>query len=326
MILVLDRKGSILRHKAGVLYIERQNQKVQSVPVNQLEQVVVYGNALVETSVWLALADAAVPVAMLALRGAPKVAMLGSGLATQLPLRKRQHRLAEDPEARLQMAKWFLNRKFASYKVVLNTFTNLYDRDKNDSEEFKTIVSQAESQLKAANSINSAMGIEGRVSQAWFALLARHLPYKWKFSGRNRRPPRDPINGLLSLGYTLLLSEVRQGILIAGFDPSLGFLHQDYPGRESLALDFMEVFRTGVDNFVLKWINETKLDSTSFFYRKDTGCRLSKKARPMFFSSWATYRENWPRLWDEEDRYGPLRELINGQTAQARQYMKLLEK
>ncbi len=326
MILVLDRRGSLLKHKAGVLYIERKGEKVQSVPVNQLDQVVIYGNALVETSVWLALAEAAVPAVMLTLRGKPKVAMLGSGLATQLPLRKQQHRLAVDPDAQLMMAKWFLSRKFASYNLVLGTFTSLYDKNEADSKEFRNIVVQAESQLRYATSINSAMGIEGRVSQAWFALLARHLPHKWKFSGRNRRPPRDPINGLLSLGYTLLLSEVRQGILIAGFDPSLGFLHQDYPGRESLALDFMEIFRTGVDNFVIKWINETKLDSTSFFYRKDSGCRLSKKARPMFFSSWATYRENWPRLGFEEYRCGPLREIINGQTAQARQYMKLLEK
>lgn len=128
----------------------------------------------------------------------------------------------------------------------------------------------------------------------------------------------------------MLLSEVRQAMLISGFDPSLGFLHQDYPGRESLALDFTEIFRAGVDNFVLKWINETELDGSSFFYRKAAGCRMSKATRPLFFNAWTGYRESWPRPgWNvkkgKNNQDGQLRELINGQVARARRYMKTLE-
>ncbi|RUM40511.1 MAG: hypothetical protein DSY80_10115 [Desulfocapsa sp.] len=125
----------------------------------------------------------------------------------------------------------------------------------------------------------------------------------------------------------MLLSEVRHAMLIEGFDPSLGFLHQDYPGREALALDFMEIFRTGVDEFVFRWLADTPLDASSFFYRKNDGCRLSKAIRPHFYQAWAQHREAWPRYnrCGEPEHRLPIRELLLGQTASAHQYMKELE-
>lgn len=171
------------------------------------------------------------------------------------------------------------------------------------------------------------MGLEGRLAHCWFELLTTALPAHLRFKGRNRRPPRDPVNSLLSLGYTMLLSEVRQAILIEGFDPSLGFLHQDYPGREALALDFMEIFRTGVDLFALRLIKESAFDDTSFFYRKIDGCRLSKSTRPLFFQAWAQHKEAWP-IFDsagEDDQCRPIRELLLGQTARARKHMERQE-
>jgi CRISPR-associated protein Cas1 len=128
----------------------------------------------------------------------------------------------------------------------------------------------------------------------------------------------------------MLLSEVTRCVQLAGLDPSLGFLHQDYPGRESCALDFTDIFRSGVDSFVLAWLHSGQIDMDGFYYRKKTGCRLSKAARPLFYKSWAYYREAWPRperVMNEnaEVRFGSLREIVNGQVAKARKYMKLLE-
>jgi CRISP-associated protein Cas1 len=330
MIFVIDRHESTLRYQGGCLLLQRKGKKDRQVPIRPLEQVVVYGNALVEAAVFRVLGEAGVPVVMLATRGKQQAAILGGGLATQLPLRRLQHRLADNPVTSLALAKWFVSRKAKSYDLVLTGLGQLHEDGQEDRDEFKQLRDRSDEKIQIASSFASIMGFEGQLAHAWFALLAKHLPYKWKFVGRNRRPPRDPVNALLSLGYTLLLSEVRRGMQLSGFDPSLGFLHRDYPGRESLALDFAEIFRSGVDNFVLHWLHSGEVNSNGFYYREKEGCRLSKAARPLFFQSWAQYREHWPRplgpmAENSTVHFGSLREMINGQVAQAREYMKILE-
>jgi len=327
MICVIDRKETTVEYRAGCLYLRKKGKKVQPIPINQLDQLVVYGNPLVQTAVWRNLAAAAVPVIMLSVRGKPQCAMLGSGLAVRLPLRRMQHRLADHAQARVEMARWFVSRKFRGYCLPLAFLSEAYRLSRTVEETFCSQRERAGHQLQMAVSVGEIMGIEGKLAHNWFELLTEVLPEDLRFKGRNRRPPRDPVNSLLSLGYTLLLSEVRRTILTEGFDPSLGFLHQDYPGRETLALDFMEIFRTGVDLFVLQWIRATSLDSASFYYRKSDGCRLSKRTRPLFYQAWAGQKEEWPRFtaFGDESEPRPLRELLVGQTARAREFMEQLE-
>ncbi len=327
MICVIDRKGTSLEYRSGCLVVRQKGKKSSTIPINQLEQVVVYGNPLVQTAVWRNLADASIPVVMLSSRGREQAAMLGSGLAVRLPLRRLQHRLADNPEAEVAMARWFIQRKFQSYTLALVALKAGFKPDHSAIENFLERRERAELLLSKADSVAGIMGREGSLANDWFKLLTAALPAHLRFSGRNRRPPQDPVNSLLSLGYTLLLSEVRQTILMEGLDPSLGFLHQDYPGRESLALDFMEIFRTGVDDFVLRWITSSSLDSSSFFYRKENGCRLSKSIRPLYFQAWAEQREAWPRFdsTGERGQRRPIRELLLGQTARARKRLTKLE-
>lgn len=328
MICVIDRKNTALRFRAGCLQLYRKKKMIRSLPLAQLDQVVVYGNPTAETSVWLNLAEAGVPVVLLSARGTQKSAMLGSTLAVRLPLRRMQHRLADRDPACRAMAAWFIGKKIASYQVPLAVLTRDYRLNSATFRDFTAKLNHAAHRLDNAATVSEVMGVEGSLAQAWFKLLAGILPARYRFTGRNRRPPRDPVNSLLSLAYTMLFSEIRQGLLVEGFDTSLGFLHQEYPGREALALDFQEIFRTGVDAFVLSWLAHTHLDKTSFYYRQEEGCRLAKATRPLFYQAWALFREEWPRPGKEQmDHHGHIRELVAGQTAEARNYMAdLLEK
>ncbi len=327
MICIIDHKNTVVEYKSSCLYIARGRGKKVSIPITQLEQVIVYGNPLVQTSVWRNLAAASIPVTMISARGKPQVAMLGSTLAVRLPLRRMQHRLADNSSAATDMAKWFIRRKIKSYSLSLAALAVRFNVKELAENNFLTCCSISKQQLEEVQNVGQVMGIEGRLANNWFSLLYLSLPEQLNFKGRNRRPPLDPVNSLLSLAYTMLLSEIRQALLSEGFDPSLGFLHQDYPGRESLSLDFMEIFRSGVDELVLRWLAETSLDESSFFYRKKDGCRLSKAMRPLFFQAWAEQRESWPRFDSrgEAENRAPLRELILGQLASARHYMKRLE-
>ena len=167
------------------------------------------------------------------------------------------------------------------------------------------------------------MGIEGQVSRAWFQGLAACLPAEWQFAGRNRRPPRDPLNALLSLGYTLALADIRQMILVEGMDPAFGFLHQPYPGRDSLALDLLEIFRGAVDVFALKMMDV--LEPGQFYYHQEQGCRLTKESRPIFYQEWADYRRGWPRPLSNDKAvpdFVPLREQVRGQLYELRRLME----
>lgn len=327
MICVIDQKQTRIQYRAGCLLLRHKGEKVRSLPISQLEQVVVYGNPVADTAVWRNLADAAVPVVMLAVHGPPQAAMLGSGLAVRLPLRRMQHRLADDAGACLAMARWFVGRKITGYHLPLATLSDRFAPAERVRQRFLDRLRLAGHHLDHAATVSEVMGVEGGLAQAWFALLAATLPARHRFQGRNRRPPRDPVNSLLSLAYTLLLSEVRQALLIEGFDPSLGFLHQEYPGREALALDFQEIFRPAVDDFVLDWLATAPLDRSSFYYRREEGCRLAKAFRPLFYQAWARRREEWPRHdgQGEPEQRAPIRELLLGQTAAARQFMADLE-
>ncbi len=319
MIFVVDRKDSILRYQSGSIRVELDNHLVQRVPISQLALVVVYGNPLAETAVWRNLAAAQVPSVMLNSRGKSQVAMLGSGLATQLPLRINQHQLAGSHRSKLQMARWFVDKKIAAYEIPLSILCKQYQVD---GDAFINLSKTTQNKLLQAENNASLMGLEGQHAHAWFQLLADSLPRRWRFDGRNRRPPQDPVNALLSLSYTLMMSEARQCLISFGFDPSLGFLHQQVAGREALVLDFAELFRAAVDYFVLQCLADKILTPEHFFYRQQTGCQLSKEARGIYYKAWAIFRNNWPvtshKQGSEKTR---LRELMTRELMQLREFM-----
>lgn len=150
-------------------------------------------------------------------------------------------------------------------------------------------------QLEKSESINGMRGIEGIAAKDWFAVLSSIVDDKWQFKKRNRRPPRDPVNSLLSLGYTLLMSEVKKSVFLRGVDPGLGFLHDPYPGRESLVLDLLEPMRFGVDFFVIEIIKEY-FTPKDFVNTERDGCRLIKDRRPEFYYAWERLKNDWPVL------------------------------
>jgi CRISPR-associated protein Cas1 len=326
MICVIDRRACTLRHETGVLAIHCDGEPVRRAPIGQLDLVVVYGNPLAETAVWRALADAGVPTVMLPVRGTGGAAVLGNGLATQLPLRRMQHRLAERPGAALALTRWPVRAKLAGYDLPLAALRERHGADPQRCTAFIERRDRALAALEDAAGADIVRGIEGQVANAWFGLLAATLVPAWGFTGRNRRPPRDPVNALLSLGYTLAGAEVYRGVCAAGLDPSLGFLHQPFPGREAMALDLLEVFRGGVDELVLRWIDPAGADQADFYYRDGQGCRLSKAARPRFYGIWAARRAEWPYPIDSgagpDWSHGGLREQINGWIERLRAEMK----
>jgi len=137
----------------------------------------------------------------------------------------------------------------------------------------------------AAKTIESLRGIEGSATRAYFGFVARLLPDWTGFSGRNRRPPRDPFNALLSLGYTVLYAQTETLIRVAGLHPAHGFYHQRRGRHAALASDLMEPFRHLVEGTAIAQLNRRQLSDRDFSIDAEHGCRLTAKGRRTFFAA-----------------------------------------
>lgn len=132
------------------------------------------------------------------------------------------------------------------------------------------------------------LGIEGAFAAFYFKTLGELLPASLNFNGRNKRPPKDPFNALLSLGYTLLHYEWVREIYMMGLDPFIGFYHQLHWGRESLACDLLEPFRPLYDSFILNLLTQKTVRPEDFSYTKE-GCLLKKAGRLRFYEAYETW-------------------------------------
>ena len=138
--------------------------------------------------------------------------------------------------------------------------------------------------------IDNLRGIEGEAASSYFAAFPQLITIKeeaFAYTGRNRRPPRDPINALLSFVYTLLVHDCRSALEAVGLDPCVGYLHTDRPGRPSLALDLMEEFRAFLaDRLVLSLINRRQIKASDFKGSLGGAVILKDDARKKLLISW----------------------------------------
>jgi len=294
LLFVIDHSDTQVTLNGRALRVQRPDKPPQHVPLGLLGLVVVQGRALVACDVWRALAEHQVPAVLQPGRGQGASVWMGAALGATVALRAAQHRAAERMDLRLASARRLLTAKVdaqAAAAEVLATETT--------SAEGLALLQQrlAEARRHIATTATLAglMGQEGAAAAAWYHWLAATLPGHWHFSGRNRRPPRDPVNAMLSLGYTLLGGEMLGAVQQAGLDPARGLLHELVPGRESLVLDLIEPLRPSVDLVVMGLLDSVLMPG-DFTTSGEDGCRLGKEARGRFYQAWARARQDWPDL------------------------------
>ena len=304
--LVIDNSQARLQKEGETLVLRIGGEPLQRVPLNLLGLVVVYGNPQVPCTVWRILNERNIPSIIFPSRGKSPPVFLSPGLSSTITLRLKQYQARKNPENATATAKWLLFQKISALEALLDRYqdgVNILgegiDPPKPPSDLNQTSLGVREILKSSARSIeehetgDGLMGFEGVAAAAWFGFLARHLPSKWNFRGRNRRPPLDPLNSLLSLGYTLLYAEMSRQVFLRGLDPYLGFIHAPKNGRESLVLDFMEPLRPAVDAFALQLL-ASDLAPSHFNNSNRDGCRLTKVGRALFYGAWASFRLEWP--------------------------------
>lgn len=296
LLLVIDHRETRVRLQGRALRIDRPEAPPQHVPLGLVGLVVVHGSPLVGCEVWRALAERNIPAVVQPARGRGQSALIGAALGGTIALRVAQHRAAANDPAALAIARRLVAGKIAAQARLLERL----DATGEAARTLRTLQAASLGTVDTAASNAILMGIEGAAAAAWYAWLGGWLPARWRFNGRNRRPPRDPVNALLSLGYTILGGEMLRVVQEQGLDPALGFLHGIVPGRESLVLDLIEPLRPSVDVVVLGLLDEALLP-TQFTHSARDGCRLNKNGRACFYRQWAIARSDWPDLHGFDD-------------------------
>ncbi len=184
-----------------------------------------------------------------------------------------QYQRSLDEKFKLEMARKIVIGKLSNYKNWI-MFKNRHGVIDANNEAF--VISQSISLAESAMSVDELMGIEGNGSKIYFEAFRKGLKQNLNFFERNRRPPRDPVNAMLSFGYTILYHKVLAAIEQAGVDPFMANLHSNQNSRPSLALDLMEEFRHFVvDNVVLKLVNLAQVKADYFTYTADKGVLMN---------------------------------------------------
>ncbi len=235
--LYLTEQGAVLRKTGDRLIVEKEGEVLLEVPCLKLDAVLVFGNVQFTTQAAVEMLDHGIELALLSTSGRLR-GQLTPPKAKNVVLRIAQYDLHRSGELCLGLAREIVQAKIANSAAVLRR----YRENHPEVLELAEIadLEAAGARAAEAESLESLLGLEGTAAARYFGLLGRLVPAELGFAGRNRRPPRDPLNALLSFGYVLVGNELQSLLDGMGYDPSIGFYHQVDYGRPSLALDLLE--------------------------------------------------------------------------------------
>ncbi|OQB51074.1 MAG: CRISPR-associated endonuclease Cas1 [Deltaproteobacteria bacterium ADurb.Bin151] len=267
--LFVTTQGAYLS-KEGETVAVKVNQEVRlRVPVHTIGGIVCFGNVSCSPFLMGFCGENGVGISFLSEHGR-FLARVQGPVSGNVLLRREQYRLADDLAYSAKMAKSFVTGKIANCRTVLQRVLRDHSA-KTDEEALRKAVDDLSRSLKSLElnqSLDEVRGLEGDAAHTYFSVFD-HLIVAQKedfsFQERNRRPPMDNVNCLLSFLYTLLMHDCRGALESVGLDPAVGFLHRDRPGRPSLALDLMEEFRPFLaDRLALSLINLRQVQDKGF--------------------------------------------------------------
>jgi len=281
--LFLDRKDLELRIDGAAVAIYEPAGRRGTVPLHLLDRVVMQGRVKLDTGVLTKLAELGIATLLLSARHSRRLAIvLGAG-HNQAAIRLAQSRRVFDQDWCAGWAARQVGAKLRTQSLLLTeALLARPDARKPLTDALAEIAAIAQQLGSVPAEPTRLLGFEGAAARSYFAGLAALLPPSLGFVGRNRRPPRDPVNACLSLGYTLLHFDAVRACHGAGLDPLLGFYHRPSFGRESLACDLIEPLRARIDLMAWQLFRDRSLRAEHF--SNDQGaCLLGKAGRGIFF-------------------------------------------
>jgi CRISPR-associated protein Cas1 len=261
--------------------VDREGQSLLVVPLARLSEVVLVGRAGATTPALLALLDAGIGLTFLTRQGKLR-GQLKPPTGKNLPLRRQQYQRAQEDDFCRRLSQAIVAGKLRNSQYLARRMLRRGAEAQPDQIER---LKQALNQVPYSPDMPALMSYEGNGARAYFAIFRAALRDSLSFGPRTRRPPRDPVNALLSLGYSLLTANMMTALEIVGLDPYCGFFHANAYGRPALALDLMEEFRPViVDSVVLTLVNKRMLARDDF--ETGEGVYLRRAGLRIFFAQY----------------------------------------
>ena len=305
--LLLDRSQLEVRAEGETLVLYEAGERRGTVPVKLIERCVIHGaQTRLDSGVLMKLAEAGATTVLMSPRQTRRIAIVLGPHHNDAAVRLAQAARVMDDSWCRGWALDLVRAKLARQRRALRTLQQqrpdarkpLFDAVKaleSSVRELQPAQPGPTDQPGLLPALGNLRGREGAAARAYFAGLASVMPPALGFAGRNRRPPRDPVNACLSLGYTLLHAQAVQACATAGLDPLLGFYHRPAIGRESLASDLIEPLRPAVDLWVWGLLRARQLREEHFSHDKGGACLLGKTGRQFFYASWEEHALPWRR-------------------------------
>ncbi len=278
--------------KGENVIITHEEQQLGRFPLHNFEAICTFGYAGASPKLMHACAERNINLTFLSRSGKFLARIVGESKGNVI-LRKTQYRLSESEMESAKIARNFIFAKISNQKWILERMARDYPL-RLDVPVFKQVSIDLTATMKdvlRTEDLERLRGLEGQAATAYFKLFDQMILQQketFVFKNRNRRPPTDHVNALLSLAYTLLTSDVAAALETVGLDAYVGYLHRDRPGRASLALDVIEELRGGVmaDRFVLKLINKKIIQPIDFVQKENGAVLLTDEGRKKFIKAW----------------------------------------
>lgn len=274
--------NSRLEYEDRCILVYKDEELFSRFPLLKLDKIVVFGNVHISTKVITQCLREGIDIVFLSNNGHYYGRLQGP--ETKNPeVRFIQYQISVDEQRCLEFAKSFIAAKIHNCRVILQ-------RHREDFDSFERtirLLAELKEKVYKAQTLAEVRGLEGIASKEYFSHFNDMIPEEFHFPGRRRRPPTDPVNSLLSFGYTLLLYDMFSAVSQVGLDPYLGILHEEKYGRPSIALDLIEEYRPIiVDMLILTVLNKKIIKHTDFYTSDEGAVLLTDEGRKKFLEQY----------------------------------------
>lgn len=289
--LYVSRPDTYLALDGDNVVLLKDQEQLGRMPLHNLESIVSFGYTGASPALMGYCADRNIAITFLTQSGRFLARVIGQSRGN-VTLRKTQYRISDSDPDSARIARNFIIGKIYNQKWLLERMTRDYPM-RVDVEQFKSVSRQLTDilgEVRRCDNLDSLRGWEGQAAVFYnhvFDQMILQQKESFTFKGRSRRPPKDNVNAMLSLAYTLLASDAAAALETVGLDAYVGFMHQDRPGRASLALDLIEELR-GIyaDRFVLSLINRKEVAPEDFHQKENGAVLMTDEARKSFLKAW----------------------------------------
>ena len=293
--LFVNQDEAYLALDGGNVVVLREDQELARFPLHNFEQITTFGYTGASPALMRKCAEDNIALTFMTPEGRFQARVIGRTNGNVL-LRREQYRRADDEEASLILARSFILGKIYNARWIIERMRRDYAM-RIDEEKFQNVSAFLQNscrEVMQTSDLEALRGVEGKAAVSYFSAFDDMILKQKEdffFTERNRRPPLDNMNCLLSFLYALLMNDVGAAVEGVGLDSYVGFLHRDRPGRQSLALDLMEELRPLADRTAFSMVNTKKINGKDFRLEEGGAVYLTDDGRKKIIEAWHAHKE-----------------------------------